>query len=307
MALVAACLVAGKGMVGMSAAEEIRQAQGGGRWFPGSASALKASVEGYLTAAAVPAVTGRIVAAIAPHAGYPYSGPVAGFAFRAIRDNAASNGAPDVVVVLGFSHRQGFHGLALMDGDVLTTPMGKSALDRESAAALTSGTDRIYFRYGPHQGEHSAENEVPFVQAILPAAPLVVGLFGDHDGETLSTVVSALEKLARKKKVLVIASTDLLHDPDYDKVTRTDAVTVRRIAALDEEALVRSWSPHQQVCCGLMPVLAAVRFARAQGCAAGQVLRYRNSGDDHPESRGEWVVGYGAIVFAVRSEGAVAR
>jgi len=172
---------------------------------------------------------------------------------------------------------------------------------------LTGATDRIYFKYGPHQGEHSAENEVPFVQAALPSVPLVVALFGDHDGETLSAVVSALEKLARQKKILVVSSTDLLHDADYDKVTRTDAATLKRIAALEDEALVKSWSPHQQVCCGLMPVLTAIRFARAQGCAAGQVLRYRNSGDDYPESRGEWVVGYGAVVFAAPAAGGAMR
>lgn len=276
----------------------VRQAFGGGRWFPGREGELRRMVEGFISGAAAPSVTGRIVAAISPHAGYVYSGPVVGHAFRAIKENAASAGGPDVVVVLGFSHRGGFRGLALMDGDALTTPLGELVLDKAAAEKMIKSGRNVRFMYDPHQGEHSAENEVPFVQVALPKTPAVVGLFGDHDEATLTGASQALVELAKEKKVLVVASTDLLHDADYDKVTKTDAATLKQIAALDDQALIMGWSGANQTCCGLMPVLTAIRFARAQGAAAGQVVRYRNSGDDHPESRGQWVVGYGAVVFA---------
>lgn len=276
----------------------VRQAFGGGRWFPGREAELKRMVDGFIAGATVSPVTGRIVAAIAPHAGYVYSGPVAGYTFRAIKENAAAGGAPDVVVVLGFSHRGAFRGLALMDGDALSTPMGELQLDKAAAEKMAKAGKNVRILYDPHQGEHSAENEVPFVQAALPKTGAVVGLFGDHDEATLNGAVQALNELAKERKVLVVASTDLLHDPDYDKVTKADAATLKQIAALDDQALIRGWSGANQTCCGLMPVLTAIRFARSQGAASGQLLRYRNSGDDHPESRGDWVVGYGAVVFA---------
>jgi AmmeMemoRadiSam system protein B len=247
----------------------------------------------------VSVVTGRIVSAIAPHAGYVHSGPVAGHTFRAIKEDAATNGPPDVVVVLGGCHRASFRGLALMDGDALSTPLGEVTLDNAAAQKMVKASPAVEIRYGPHQGEHSAENEVPFVQAALPGTPIVVGLFGDHNDATLSGVVRALNELAKERKVLVVASTDLLHDADYDKVTKTDAVTLKQIAALDEMTLVQEWSGEHQTCCGVMPVLAAIRFARAQGVTGGQVLRYRNNGDDDLNSRGVWVVGYGAVVFPV--------
>jgi AmmeMemoRadiSam system protein B len=62
--------------------------------------------------------------------------------------------------------------------------------------------------------------------------------------------------------------------------------------------LLKSWSYGHQVCCGIGPVVSALRFAQSQGCTQGVLLHYRNSGDDFPESRGNWVVGYGAVVFS---------
>jgi len=284
----------GKGSEGI-----VREALGAGRWFPGSERELKAMVEGYMENARAIKVNGRIVAAIAPHAGYVYSGKVAGYAFRAIRDNAETWGRPDTVVVLGIGHRGGFQGVALMDGDVLRTPLGDAVLDPAGADVMAATSARIYVDYRPHAGEHSAENEVPFVQAALPGVPIIVGLVGDHDPRTLDDLVGALDALSAKKTVLVVASSDMLHDPDYNLVTRTDKETLKLVEAMDHAGIRKGWGYSRQTFCGIGPVLAAMRFAQGKGCLEGTVLIYRNSGDDFPESRGRWVVGYGAVVFAV--------
>jgi len=276
--------------------KQVRQAWGAGRWFPGDKEELQAAVNGYVRAARPPAVTGRLVAAISPHAGYPYSGAVAGYTFRALRDAEVR---PETVVILGFSHRGGFPGVALLDGDVLRTPLGDAVLDVEATRALADAGDRIREDARPHRGEHSAENQVPFVQAALPDAKLVIALIGDHREETLDELVGALGALAERRRILVLASTDLLHDPDYDLVTRTDRRTLQLITNLDDGQLLREWDYDRQICCGIGPVVAAIRFAKSRGEASGALLHYRNSGDDHPESRGNWVVGYGAAVFAV--------
>ena len=285
----------------MANASEIvtRQAHGSGRWFPGSRQELKEMVESYIENAKPEPVDGRIVAAIAPHAGYIYSGKVAGFTFRAIKDNAQKMGQPETVVVLGFSHRGGFPGVALMDGDFIETPLGKAALDTESAKMLAGASPRIFFHYSPHRGEHSAENEIPFVQAALPHTKMVVALMGDRDPETLDALVGALDALSRKKRLLVVASTDMLHDPNYEVVTKTDEKTLEKLQAMDCEGLQKTWGYDNQILCGIGPVLAAMKFAKVQGSKKGSVLYYRNSGDDFPESRGRWVVGYGSAVFAV--------
>jgi AmmeMemoRadiSam system protein B len=277
----------------------VHEALGGGRWFPGGRRALSSMVDECMEGAAGTAAGGRIVGAISPHAGYVYSGKVAGYVFRAARDAAQAGTAPATVVVIGLSHRGAFQGVALMDGDAVSTPLGETPLDRESGAALAAGDARIYFDYTPHGGEHSAENQIPFVQAALPEAKLVVGIIGDHDPRTIDALAAALTHLAREKEILVVASTDLLHDPDYDKVSRTDRATLKQIESMDVEALERDWSYARQVCCGIGPVLATMKFAGSRGCDRGTVLHYRNSGDDFPDSRGNWVVGYGAVVFTV--------
>ena len=276
-----------------------RQAQGSGRWFPGNKHELKEMVDSYMENAQPEPIQGRIVAAIAPHAGYVYSGKVAGFTFRAIKDNARKAGPPETVVVLGFSHSGGFPGVALMDGDFIETPLGKAALDTKAAKILAGASPRISFNYGPHRGEHSAENEIPFIQVALPDTKMVVALMGDHDPKTRDALVGALDVLAGKKRLLVVASTDMLHDPSYDLVTKTDEKTLKKLQAMDCEGLEKTWGYDNQILCGIGPVLAVMKFAIAQGCKKGSMLYYRNSGDDFPESRGRWVVGYGSVVFAV--------
>ncbi|MBU4247635.1 MAG: AmmeMemoRadiSam system protein B [Verrucomicrobia bacterium] len=277
----------------------VRKAMGAGRWFPASPAKLKAMIAEDIEQAQVGPVTGRIVAAISPHAGYECSGRVAGYVFRAIRDQAKKGDAPKTVVILGVSHQVGFRGVALMDGDAMTTPLGESALDREAASLLVRQSPMIRMDYKPHVGEHSAENQVPFVQAILPAARLVIGLIGDHDPQTLAGLTKALGELAQKQAILVIASSDMLHDPDYDLVTKTDQQTLQEVTAMNLAVLMSGWSPRHQLFCGMSAVAATLDFAKAGGCREGTVLFYRNSGDYFPEGRGQWVVGYGAVVFTV--------
>jgi len=281
----------------------VRRTHGDGRWFPGDKAALSKMIDEYIGAAQVSPIKGRIIGAISPHAGYIYSGPIAGYVFRVIKEQAAKGEAPDTVVILGFSHRGGFGGVALMDGDTVRSPLGETALDKDAAALLTSNRPSVYLDYAPHNGEHSAENQIPFVQAVLPGARLVVGLIGDHDPKTFNELSAGLGELAKAKKILVIASSDMLHDPDYTLVTRTDQASLKNVATLQAQELLKHWSYENQIFCGMSAVAVTMRFVEKQGCREGIVLRYRNTGDDYPDSRGNWVVGYGAVVFPLPAPG----
>ena len=281
----------------------IRRTHGDGRWFPGDKAALGKMINEYIGAAQVSPIKGRIIGAISPHAGYIYSGPIAGYVFRVIKDQAAKGEAPDTVVILGLSHQGGCRGVALMDGDAIRSPLGETALDKDAAALLTSNRPSVCLNYAPHNGEHSAENQIPFVQSALPNARLVVGLIGDHEAETFNELSVGLGELAKKRKLLVIASSDLLHDPDYSRVTRTDQASLKNVAAMKTQELLERWSYENQIFCGMSAVVVTMRFVEKQGCREGIVLRYRNTGDDHPDSRGNWVVGYGAVVFPMPAPG----
>jgi len=287
-----------------SASPTVRLSQGSGKWFPKKPKELQALVDSCMSNADVTGIRGEIIGAIAPHAGYVYSGPVAGYTFRAIQDNVVHFGAPDLAVVIGFSHRSEFHGIALMDGDGLETPLGIATLDQQAAQHLSEGNRLIEFNYMPHIEEHSAENQIPFIQAAIPGVKCVVALIGDRHGETVDAFVDGLIGLSETRKVLVVASTDMLHDPSYERVSATDRKTLVQMETMDENGLMDRWDPAFQVCCGISPVVTMMRFSRAMGCNRGHVLKYRNSGDDYPESRGQWVVGYASAVYSTEEKAA---
>jgi len=283
--------------------EVVRESFGAGRWFPGDSNELSSMVNQYMNDAIIEKPHGRIVSAISPHAGYVYSGKVAGYTFRFIKESVKEGYRPETVVVLGLSHRGGFPGVALMDGDCIETPIGKVPLDKTSGEFLARLSKRIFFNYRPHMGEHSAENQIPFLLTAIPGVKAVIGLIGDHDSQTVTELVSSLINLAKEKQIMVLASSDMLHDPDYAYVTKTDRHTLEEVRRMDYVTLSREWKMSKQVFCGIGPVLVAMEFAKQQGCRQGTVLYYRNSGDDHPESRGNWVVGYSAVVFTITDRG----
>lgn len=278
----------------------IRKASGAGRWFPAGQQQLCNMIDDFLQQAELPPIEGKIIAAIAPHAGYQYSGKVAAYTFRAIKENAAKYGPPDTVIIIGFSHSFGFRGVALMDGDVFSSPCGISYLDKEAGIFLTNQSRRIFFDYKPHIEEHSAENEIPFITRILPQVKIVVAIMGEHSDDTVEALSRSLINLAKHKKIIVIASTDMLHSPDYNEVTTTDKASLKLLSELDLNSIKSSWDPSHQIFCGIGPVLTSVKFAIESGCKKGTILHYRNTGDDYPSSRGNWVVGYGAVVFTVQ-------
>lgn len=275
----------------------VRRTLGAGKWFPGIRSELATVIRAHLDNALPPPLGGPLVALVAPHAGYLYSGPVAGYAYRVVRDQAEAGQRPDTVVVLGFSHHGDTQGVALMEGDALASPLGETALDADAANLLAAADPRIIADYRPHNGEHSLENQVPFIQTVLPEASLVMALVGERDSSLLDALAHALQTLAAKKRILVVASSDMLHDASHERVRKTDHATLRKMLAMDTTGLLHDWDYSQQILCGIGPVVAAMRYACLQSIAKGTLLKYRNSGDDHPECRGQWVVGYGAVAF----------
>lgn len=278
-------------------AQCIRPALGAGKWFPGTPALLRPLIAEHLENAFVPEVKNRILAVVTPHAGYVYSGPTAAYTYRALKENSELHGPPETVIVLGFSHREQIRGVAIMDGDGFSTPLGTLPLDKESGTFLTRASTRISFDYRPHVGEHSLENQIPFIQTVLPSASLVMVMIGPRDLELLDTLADALKHLSAKKRILVVASSDMLHDSSYERVRKTDQATLRKVAAMDIKGIMHDWDYSHQIFCGIGPVVTAMRYAQQLGCKKATLLRYRNSGDDFPESRGEWVVGYGAVAF----------
>lgn len=223
---------------------------------------------------------GRPEALIAPHAGYVYSGPIAGSAYAAV---AASRGTFSRVVILGPAHRVAFDGLALPSVDGLRTPLGVVRVDvaaRDRLAALPF----VHVDDHPHAREHAIEVQLPFVQEVLGEVlvlPVVVGR------ATASEVARALDAVW-EPRTLVVVSSDLSHYLPQAEARRVDEATCEAIEALAPERI------GAQDACGRVPIAGLLSLAKARGLVAHR-LDARTSGDT--AGSGDAVVGYAAFAF----------
>ena len=224
----------------------------------------------------------RPKALVAPHAGYVYSGPVAGAAFARVEPYAS---AIRRVVLLGPSHRVAFRGLALSSAHSFSTPIGQVPLDLDGGARLAR-IPQVRVMDAAHAEEHSLEVQLPFLLEILGDFSLLPICAGEA---SVGEVAEVIEAVWDGDDTLVLVSSDLSHYLDYESARRRDAATTAAIEALRPEGL------DFDSACGRVPLRGLLVAARAHGLAA-RTLDLRNSGDTAgPRDR---VVGYGAYAFA---------
>lgn len=261
----------------------VRPAAVAGLFYPERPAELAGMVESLLANA--PTAEGVVPKAlIAPHAGYPFSGPVAAHAYATLRQ---ARELIRRVVLLGPAHRVYLRGLALPGADRFDTPLGAVELDQE-------GVDRL--RHLPsirdmpeaHHQEHSLEVQLPFLQCCLADFRLIPLVVGDAAPEEVAGV---LDLFWDDDETLILISSDLSHYHDYETAVTADADTVERIRKLELEAI----GPNQA--CGCMPIRGLLHQIRKRSLMI-ETLDVRNSGDTAgPRDR---VVGYGS--FAVYPE-----
>jgi hypothetical protein len=262
-----------------------RQPAVAGLFYPANPETLRRQVESLMAAAeprAEPQPLRDLKALVAPHAGYPYSGPVAASAYAQLAPIAARIHR---VVLFGPAHRYAFHGIAYPDADRLLTPLGPVEVDR---AALDAVADlpQVHRLDSAFEGEHCLEVQLPFLQVLLDDFRVVPFLAGDADPEDVAKLMA---RLWGGPETLVLVSSDLSHYLDYDSATRVDRRTTRAIEHLEPESL------DHQAACGATPLCALLLEARRRGLGV-RTLDLRNSGDTAgPRDR---VVGYGAYAFS---------
>ena len=246
-----------------------------GSFYPADPGRLRAMVEGFLAAAGA-SDRPRPKAIIAPHAGYAYSGAVAGAAFASLGAEAAQLRR---VVVVGPAHFVRIRGIAVPAVDAFRTPLGDIMLDR---AALDAILDLVQRTDAPHARDHALEVELPFLQTRLGEFALVPLLVGDARAEEVTDV---LARLWGGAETLIVVSSDLSHYHPYAAAQRLDAASARAIEALDETGL------GPEAACGRLAIAGLLIQARQQRLRAER-LALCNSGDTAGSK--DKVVGYGA-------------
>ncbi len=258
----------------------IRKPAVAGAFYPADPAELHSMVAGFLESAK-PADTPP-KAVIVPHAGYIYSGPIAGSAYAQI---AAARGKIKRVVLLGPSHRVPFTGLAISRADAFATPLGNVPLDHGAIEELRD-LPQVRVLEPAHAMEHSIEVQIPFLQEVLGDFKLVPLAVGEATAEEVAEVI---ERLWGGPETLIVISSDLSHYHDYKTARKMDEATSKAI-----EALAPGEIDFDQAC-GRIPVSGLLLAARRHGLHA-KTVDLRNSGDTAGPR--DQVVGYGAYVFA---------
>lgn len=270
-------------------ATAIRQPAVAGRFYPASPERLRAEVEEF-TAAPSQAIEPEIRAlgCIVPHAGYMYSGHVAGAVYRRIE-------LPQRVVILCPNHTGMGEPLAIMSEGAWHTPLGDVPIDDELAAELKSRMPLLSEDEDAHRSEHALEVQLPFLQVLAPGFRFVPIAVGTGQFEVLSALGVALgDVLAQQdKRILVIASSDMNHY-ESDSVTRVkDRRAIDRLLALDPRGLFDVIRDGHISMCGYGPAVAMLTATRKLGATKAELVRYATSGDISGDKN--MVVGYAGI------------
>ena len=208
----------------------VRPAAVAGLFYPDDPAELKAAVATYIENAKAVKNPAWPKAIIAPHAGYMYSGPIAGSAYSALK---SGRGTITRVILIGPAHRWPVEGLAISSAEAFATPLGSILVDREAVADMLT-LPFVSVSDEAHAPEHALEVHLPFLREVLgefKIVPLVVGK------ATAEQVGAALEKRWGGPETLIVISSDLSHFLDYEAARAMDAETADAIVHADEQRI----------------------------------------------------------------------
>jgi MEMO1 family protein len=272
-----------------------------GQFYPGNIEELKAELDGYINSAPISPIAGNLIGIIAPHAGYVYSGHVAGYAYKALVGKKI-----DTAILVGLSHRYPITGAIIYDSGIFVTPLDDSEIDRDLANAIVNQSSLVAVDHTPHKYEHSLEVQLPFLQRVAKDTKIVPILINDTDTDTCNEIAEAIVAAvkASSKSVLLIASTDLTHYPAYRYAVEVDKAAISAMEALDIDQLERitdKWMnqgiPNLHcVVCSEAAVKTVIQASKLLGANKGTLLKYANSGDVAIGDKSQ-VVGYAAIAI----------
>jgi AmmeMemoRadiSam system protein B len=269
----------------------IREAAVAGRFYPGTRDELLAEVRRCV----VEAERQPAVAVVCPHAGYQFSGPVAGAVYSRVA-------VPDVVLLLGVNHRPGGADFAIMSSGAWRTPLGDVPIESKLAKAILKTSQSVKDDARAHRYEHSLEVQVPFLQAFNPNVRIVPIAFGSAGEKAVIAVGEALAAAIKKfgGDVLIAASTDMSHTTDsgperQEQVRALDMQAISAVRGLDARELMRVVHHEALTMCGAAPTAAACAAAKGLGATAGELVEYRTSYDVTGDY--SYVVGYAGIII----------
>jgi MEMO1 family protein len=272
----------------LMAAIPIRHPAVAGRFYPRDERSLRQELHTYLSQTPAQAPV-RALGCIAPHAGYIYSGHVAGAVFSALE-------IPQLCLVLCPNHTGVGQPLAIVSEGAWETPLGDVAIDSKFAAALKQRCALLNEDSSAHRNEHAAEVELPFLQVRQPHLKFVPIALGTRQFEVLDQLGNSIADViaSHKSPVLIVASSDMNHY-ESDAITRVkDHAAIEPILALNPRALYDAVTEQHISMCGFGPAVAMLTAAKKLGATSAELVKYATSGDVSGDRN--LVVGYAGVV-----------
>ena len=265
----------------------IRQPVVAGQFYPASASQLRALIEMMVNEKAEKQ---EVIGLVSPHAGYPYSGPVAGAVFSRIEFK-------DTFIIMGPNHTGRGKPLSIMTQGTWETPLGNVKIDSELARQILDGSSYLQEDEAAHQHEHSIEVQLPFLQYFKPDIRIVPIILSFASGEAYKEIGRDIARAVKelKREVVLVASSDMTHYEPQEVAQQKDAQAIDAILALDEDELLKRVEELDISMCGYAPAVSLIAAARELGAKSAELVKYQTSGD----TTGDYsaVVGYAGIII----------
>ena len=259
------------------------------QFYPGDPAILRATLAELIPTRAA-SEKHPALAVISPHAGYIYSGGVAGETLSAVA-------VPADVLIMGPNHSGRGASVALMNEGDWDMPMGNVPINRRLAALLLKHSTLVTVDTIAHRHEHSLEVQVPFLQYLqtdLTITPLVVSHLPFASLRELGrSIAVAIREYGQP--VLIVASSDMTHYESRDTATRKDHLALDRILAMDPQGLYNTVMGQQISMCGIMPATVALVASQELGATKAELVRYTDSGEASGDTR--QVVGYAGLII----------
>lgn len=266
----------------------IRQPAVAGQFYPGDGTQLRTEL-----ATLVTPVTPRekVLGVIAPHAGYIYSGAVAGELYGRIE-------VPRVVIILGPNHHGiGARAALYPDGEWLT-PLGAVPVNARLARFIAKHSPLVEEDSTAHHYEHSLEVQLPFLQFVRPDVTIVPICLGFGDFASCRSLGAGIARAIREygEETLIVASSDMSHYEPATAAREKDEQAIREVLALNPAGLVQLCHDKEITMCGVIPAAVMLVAALELGATKGELVRYATSGDVTGDNR--QVVAYAALTVS---------
>lgn len=257
-----------------------------GSFYPDNPKSLREDVKSHIDEGAEKL---NVMGVVCPHAGFMYSGDVAGSVYSRIE-------IPETVIILGPNHTGMGKRISIMTEGTWSMPLGDVEVDSELANAVLEMSPRIFDNASAHSGEHSLETQLPFLQyfredfRIVPICLMNLQL---KECRALSeAILKAVSKVGRQ--VLIVASSDMSHYESHDEASAKDKKAIDQIIKMDPEGLYETVQENAISMCGVIPATVMLMVSKEMGARNAELVKYMTSG----ETSGNYdkVVGYAGVI-----------